>query len=169
MTQLKLNNTWRKHFQWGCTYKIGFTYGTISSCANVRCNPGHYLTPLLILHDQGLTSSRFHSSSVERLCFKQELDGHIIAGGRCDLLWGKLRLIMMKCSGCLCVLGSDFVFRTVGIGFTEWWARWKLCDLCRHLANTADSCSCRKSLFCWYITRWKGNTQDLFLWTAQHG
>lgn len=122
------------------------TYGTISSGANVRCNPGHYLTPLLILYDQGLTSSRFHSSSLERLCFKQELDGHIIAGGRCDLLWGKPRLIMMKCGGCLRVLGSDFVFRTVGISFTERWARWKLCDLCRHVANTADSC--RKSLFC---------------------
>lgn len=101
--------------QLGYTYKYIFTHWTIPSCAKVRCHLGHHSAPLLILHDQRFTSSKFHSSSLQRLCFKQELAGHIIARKRCDLLWGKLRLIMIKCSGFLCVSGSDFVFKAVRI------------------------------------------------------
>lgn len=78
----------------------------ISSCSKVRCCPGQYSTPLLILHDHGFTGSKFHSSSLQRLCFKQELAGNTIALKRCDLLWGELRLIMIKRSGFLVSWGQ---------------------------------------------------------------
>lgn len=87
-------------------YKYIFTYCMISSCSKVRCYLGQYSTPLLILHDQGFTGSKFHSSSLQRLCFNQELAGNTIAQKRCDLLWGKLRLIMIKCSGFLVSWGQ---------------------------------------------------------------
>lgn len=113
----------------------------ISSCSKVRCCLGQYLTPLLIFHDQGFTGSKFHSSSLQILCFRQELAGNTIAPRRCDLLWGKPRLIMIISSGflgswgqTLCShIGKDPLNKFIHQMKTEWfiqaYSQQSSCDL----------------------------------------
>lgn len=70
-------------------------------CSKLSHYLGQYSSRLLIFHDQGFTGSKFHSSSLERLCFEQELARNTIAPRIPELLWGKLRLITIICSGFL--------------------------------------------------------------------
>lgn len=90
-------------------YRYIFTYSMISSCSSQMLPRSIFDSPL-ILHDPVFTGSKFHSSSLQRLCFKQELAGNTIALKRCDLLWGKLRLIMMKCRGFFVSWGQTLLF-----------------------------------------------------------
>lgn len=72
-----------------------FQYRLITPCPEVGCYEGQYSIPSLIFHEREFTGSRFHSSSLQILCFRQELAGNTIAVWRSDLLWGKLRLIVI--------------------------------------------------------------------------
>lgn len=88
---------------------------------------------LLILHDRGFTGSKFHSSSLRRSHYKQELAGNTIAPRRCDLLWGKLRLIMIERSGFLVSWGQTLCSQSARNGFMsqtkiEWFMQRTLCS-----------------------------------------
>lgn len=99
MYSTKKNVSMRQFFF--CEKGVWNTSLHIVWCSKLSHYLGQYSSRLLIFHDQGFTGSKFHSSSLERLCFEQELAWNTIAPRVPDLLWGKLRLITIICSGFL--------------------------------------------------------------------
>lgn len=80
----------------------------------------------------------------------EEFAGHPIARRRGDLLWGKARLIMIKCSGSLtvprsglCAFKAKQIYKPHG----------QSGDWCRRAANPLGRRSHREGLFCRYTTR----------------
>lgn len=80
----------------------------------------------------------------------EEFAGHPIARRRADLLWGKARLIMIKCSGSLtvprsglCAFKAKQIYKPHG----------QSGDWCRRAANPPGRRSYREGLFCRYATR----------------
>lgn len=113
-------------------------------CSKLSHYLGQYSSRLLIFHDQGFTGSKFHSSSLERLCFEQELAWNTIAPRIPELLWGKLRLITIICSGFLGSWGQTLGSHNVRFRYTfispvkiDWYG---------HIANSSPVADAKKSL-----------------------
>lgn len=88
-----------------------FTRHTLTNmCISIPSSDITNSTPRFIIHDGGFAGSEFHSSSLQRLCFKQGLAGNTIALRTCELLLGELMFMMIIRSDFLGDLGSVCVF-----------------------------------------------------------